>query len=201
MKVLIGCEYSGVVREAFKGRRHDAWSCDILPTEIPGNHYQCNVLSILDKGWDLAIFHPPCTYILNSGVRWLYKNGRRFNKDGTENPRDLARWAEMESGARFFKALLNCVIPKICVENPIMCGHALEIIGEEATQFIQPWKFGHGEMKATGLWLRGLPLLTPTNIVDGREQRIHKMPPGKNRGKDRSLTFAGIANAFAEQWG
>lgn len=186
MRVLIGCEYSAIVREAFKRRGHDAWSCDLLPSEQPGNHIQGSVLDVLGHGWDLGIFHPPCTYLCNSGVRWL-----------AGNP---VRWAEMEEGAAFFRALLESDIPKLAVENPIPHKYALERIGGKYDQIIQPWQFGHGETKATCLWLKNLPKLTPTNIVSGRLHRIHELPPSADRWKERSRTYRGIAKAMAEQW-
>lgn len=184
MKVLVACEFSGIVREAFTKRGHDAWSCDLLPTEILGNHYQADFYDVINWKWDLLIAHPPCTYLCNSGVRWL--------KDNYDRQR-LMRMA-----SRDFKILLNCDIEKICIENPIPHKY-----GElpKYTQIIQPWQFGHGETKATCLWLKGLPKLQSTNIVNGRESRIHKMPPGKDRSKERSRTFKGIAEAMAEQWG
>ena len=187
MKVLIGCEYSGVVREAFRKRGHDAWSCDLLPSEDDSTfHIQGDVLELLSYKWDMGIFHPPCTRLCNSGVCWLAK-------------RNL--WADMKEAANFFRVLLNAPIDKICLENPIPHKYALEEIEQKYTQIIQPWQFGHGETKATCLWLKNLPKLTPTNIVEGREQRIHKMPPSENRWKERSRTFQGIAEAMATQWG
>ena len=186
MKVLVACEFSGRVRDAFLKKGHDAWSCDILPTDVPGPHIQGDVLKILDQGWDLMIAHPPCTRLCNSGVCWLAK-------------RNL--WQEMREGALFFKKLLECDCPKIAVENPIPHKYAVEIIGRKYDQIIQPWQFGHGETKATCLWLKGLPKLEPTNIVSGREQRVHKLPPSRDRAKIRSITFQGIADAMADQWG
>lgn len=187
MRVLVGCEYSGTVRDAFIKRGHDAMSCDLLPTESPGPHYQGDVLDVLCEGWDIFIAHPTCTFLCNSGVRWLYE------KEG--------RWSSMREGALFFKELWDAGIEKISLENPIMHKHAKEIIGVNYSQIIQPWMFGHGETKATCLWLKNLPKLEPTNIVEGRYGRIHKMPPSKDRGKLRSLTYQGVANAMAEQWG
>ncbi len=196
MKVLIACEFSGIVRDAFKARGHDAWSCDLLPTERPGQHIQGDVLEILDDNWDLMIAHPPCTYLCNSGVRWFY-----FNRDGIDCI-DIERWDKMEEAAEFFKLLYESPkIKKVAVENPIMHGHARKIIGRKYNQIIQPWQFGHGETKATCLDLKGLPELKPTNIVAGRKTRIHKMSPSKDRGKLRSVTYQGIADAMAEQWG
>jgi hypothetical protein len=186
MKVLVACEFSGVVRDAFARRGHDAWSCDILPTESPGNHIQDDVLKHLDEGWDLMIAHPPCTRLCNSGVCWLAK-------------RNL--WNELTDAGQFFRRLLEADIPRIAVENPIPHRYALEIIGHKYNQIIQPWQFGHGETKATCLWLKNIPALNPTNIVSGRIQRSHREPPGPERWKKRSRTFPGIAEAMAEQWG
>lgn len=191
MRVLIGCEFSGRVREAFKNQGHDAYSCDLLETEIAGNHFQKDVREVLNLGWDLMIAHPPCTYLCNSGVRWLYRGLSKDNK----------RWIKMEEAAEFFKLLLNCNIPKICVENPIPHKHAAKLIGCKYDQIIQPWEHGHPETKATCLWLKGLPLLKPSNIVDGREQKVWKSPDSKGRWKKRSRTYQGIAEAFAAQWG
>ena len=192
MRVLIGCEESGTVREAFAAFGHDAWSCDILPSRKAGNHIQADILTVLNDGWDLAIFHTPCTYLSNSGVRWLY------NSDGSNNQE---RWGAMLKDAELFKACMLSSIPKIAMENPIMHKYAKQIIGREQDQVIQPYQFGHGETKATCLWLKNLPLLQETNRVNGREQRIWKMPPGPNRQRDRSVTFQGIADAMAAQWG
>lgn len=194
MRVLIGCEYSGRVRDVFIKLGHDAMSCDLLPTDAPGPHYQGDILDIIDDGWDLGIFFPPCTYLCNSGVRWLYKN-KKLKELNHE------RWESMEKAADFFKLLLQAPIPMIAVENPIMHKYAVEIIGRRQDQVIQPWQFGHGETKATCLWLKNLPKLEPTNIVEGRYGRIHKLPPGKDRWKLRSITYQGIAEAMAEQWG
>lgn len=195
MRVLIACEFSGIVREAFRQRGHDAWSCDLLPTEIEGQHIQGDVLDILGDGWDLMVAHPPCTYICNSGVSWLYK------RDG--------RWDDMRAGALFFKALWNAPIPRIAIENPIPHKYALRIIGRMYNQVIQPYMFGHAESKATCLWLKGLPQLRETNNVfdvwrelpDNIAQRIHHLPPSSERGKLRSITFSGIAGAMVGQWG
>lgn len=186
-RVLIGCEFSSVVREAFTARGFDAWSCDLLPSDTPGNHYEGSVLDILDAGWDMAIFFPPCTYLCNSGVRWIHT--------------EPGRWIKMIEGAMFFKKLLTCNIPKIAIENPIQHKYAKMIIDRPHDQIIQPWQFGHGETKATCLWLKNLPKLIPTNIVEGREQRIWKLPKTADRGKLRSKTFPGIAEGMAEQWG
>jgi hypothetical protein len=188
MKVLVGCEFSQVVTKAFRDRGFEAYSCDLLPTE--GNsdwHIQGDVLDYLEDGWDLAVFFPPCTYLCNSGVRWLYTQKGRLDK--------------LNNAAVFFRKLLNAPIPKICAENPIPHTYAIAIIGRKYDQLIQPWMFGHGETKATCLWLKNLPKLEPTNIVNGREGRVWKESPGKDRWKRRSRTYQGIAEAMAEQWG
>jgi hypothetical protein len=196
MKVLVACEYSGTVRDAFIARGHDAISCDLLPSETEGPHVQGDALDMLDDGWDLLVAHPPCTYLTNSGVTWLHK--------------DPERWAKLDQAAAFFKAFLDAPIPKICVENPIMHKYAIQRIGGvRQTQVVQPWMFGHMEQKATCLWLKGLPGLTPANNVkkqmlllpDNERQRLHYLPPSKERWKLRSITFQGIANAMADQWG
>lgn len=197
MKVLIACEFSGIVRDAFIAKGHDAMSCDLLPTEKPGPHIQGDVLQHLRycptyRQYDLMIAFPPCTYLCNSGVRWLYYKDKSRNKK---------RWAMMHGGSMFFRSLLNCSIPKIAVENPVMHKYAREKIGRKYDQIIQPWQFGHPETKATCLWLKGLVELKPTNIVAGRKPRIHYMLPSKNRGHLRSITLQGIADAMAEQWG
>lgn len=183
MKVLIACEFSGVVREAFRKRGHDAWSCDLLDTDIPGQHYQCNVLDLINNGWDMTIAHPPCIDLAVSDARWF----KEKLADGRQ-----------QRSIEFFIKLASAVIDKIAIENPIgiMSTHY-----RKPDQIIQPWQFGHGETKATCLWLKNLPKLEPTNIVDGRENRIHKMPPSKDRGKLRSITYQGIADAMADQWG
>ena len=192
MRVLVACEESGVVRDAFIARGHDAISCDILPTRSPGPHLLGDVTQWLHGDWDLMIAHPPCTYLARSGMRWLkdqppLKSGKPVGAD---------RRQLLAESIRFFERLWNCGIPRICIENPISF-----LIPIKETQVIQPWQFGHGETKATGLWLRNLPPLVETNVVDGREARIHKMPPGPDRARDRSVTYAGIAAAMAEQWG
>lgn len=195
MKILIGCEYSGVVRDAFLKLGHDVMSCDLLPTDAPGPHYQGDIFDVINEGWDMAIFHPPCTYLTNSGVTWLHK--------------DITRWPKLFEGAEFFKKLLNAPIPRIAIENPIMHKYSKSIIGVQQTQVIQPWMFGHAESKATCLWLKGLPLLKETNNVkeeflkrDKKDaQRIHYLPPSADRWKLRSTTFQGVAEAFASQWG
>ena len=181
MKVLVACEYSGKVRDAFKAKGHDAWSCDLLPTDVEGQHIQGDVLDILDQGWDLMIAHPPCTHLAVSGARW-FKDKRKEQLEALE----------------FVKALLNAPIDRIALENPISI---ISTKIRKPDQIVQPWQHGHGETKATCLWLKGLPKLVPTDIVEGREARVHKMPPSKDRWKLRSETYSGIAKAMAEQWG
>ena len=194
MKVLVACEYSGRVRDAFRARGHDAISCDLLDTEVPGPHIVGDALAaIRDVKPDLLIAHPPCTYLANSGVRWLY--------GGKGTTIDPVRWALMCEGAAFFRRLLNADVPMVAVENPVMHSHARRLVGEGATQYIHPWQHGHGEQKSTGLWLRGLPLLVPSDVVEGREQRVWRLGPSADRWKERSRTFSGIASAMAEQWG
>jgi hypothetical protein len=193
VNVLIDCEFSARVRDEFRARGHNAWSCDLLPCEgDPAFHIQGDaVQAIRSRSWDLMIAHPPCTFLTNSGVRWLYKGGR-----GRE--RDPVRWKQMQDAANFFDVLLNSPIPHIAVENPIPHRHAQL---RPHSQIIQPWQFGHGEVKATCLWLKNLPKLVPTNIVEGREARVHRASPGPDRWKERSRTLPGIAAAMAEQWG
>ncbi len=181
MRVLVACEFSGIVREAFKAKGHDAWSCDLLPTEIPGQHIQGDVLEILNDGWDMMIAHPPCTHLAVSGARWF--------KDKSN---------EQKEALEFVRTLLNTPINKICLENPVS---VISTHIRKPDQIIQPWMFGHGETKATCLWLKGLPKLTPTNIVDGRTNRVHREPPSPDRWKNRSRTLKGIATAMATQWG
>ena len=195
MRVLVACEYSGVVRDAFIRAGHDAISCDLLPAEQPGPHYEGDVRDIINDGFDLLIGHPPCTYLANSGVSWLHKRPER--------------WEQMRDGARFFRELLNADIPMKAIENPIMHKYAVEIIGRRQDQVIQPWMFGHPEQKATGLWLVNLPPLMPTKnmrmvmgqLPKSEQQRIHHLAPGPDRWKERSRTFPGIAEAMALQWG
>jgi len=196
MRVLVACEYSGTVRDAFIRAGHYAASCDLLPSDSPlGDHYQCNVMDIINNDWDLMIAHPPCTYLTNSGVCWLHK--------------DPSRWALLDEGAAFFKSLLEAPIPMKCIENPIQHKYAKERIGRNQSQVIQPWMFGHMEQKATCLWLEGLPLLQPTNNVKAQmlelpkreRERLHYLPPSKDRWKLRSATYKGIAEAMAAQWG
>lgn len=197
MKILVACEFSGIVRRAFAARGHDAWSCDLLPSEDRSNrHIVGDVRDILDDGWDMLIVaHPPCTRLCNSGVRWLHEPpaGRLLDE----------MWAELRAGCDLFSDLWNADIPHVAVENPVMHRHAKALIRNyaEPAQSIQPWQFGHGETKRTCLWLRNLPPLTPTKIVEGRTPRVHHMSPGPDRWKERSRFFPGIANAMADQWG
>jgi site-specific DNA-cytosine methylase len=182
MNVLVACEFSGVVRNAFRALGHNAWSCDLLPSETEGPHYQGDVCDLLVPDlWDLMIAHPPCTHLAVSGARW-------FKEKQTEQADAL----------EFVRILLNAPIPRIALENPV------SIISSrirKPDQIIQPWQFGHGETKATCLWLKNLPPLKPTNIVDGRVPRVHRVSPGPDRWKERSRTYQGIAQAMAEQWG
>lgn len=188
MRVFVACEYSGTVRDAFIEAGHDCWSCDLPDVEPEGvyadRHIKGNALQYLHWDWDLLIAHPPCTRLCNSGVRWLAE-------------RNL--WTDMKQAAELFLGFLHTDVPRICVENPIPHKYAKELIGDY-TQKIQPWMFGHGETKATCLWLKELPLLEPTDIVEGREQRVWKLSPGKDRGKERSRFYKGIAKAMVEQW-
>lgn len=193
MRVLVACEFSGVVRDAFAAKGHDAWSCDLLPTESPGNHLVGDVRNFFHLDWDLMIAHPPCTYLANSGVRWLY--------GGKGAVVDQTRWAHMVDAAQFFNECLAAPISRIVVENPIMHSHARKIVSQTYTQIIHPWQFGHGETKATCLWLKRVRPLTPTAIVAGRQPNIHKLPPSVDRWKLRSKTYVGIAAAMASQWG
>lgn len=182
VKVLVACEYSGTVRDAFRERGHDAWSCDLLPTDVPGPHYQGDVLEILALGWDLMIAHPPCTHLAVSGARHFAAK----RADGRQR-----------GAIEFFMALANAPVKRKAIENPV-CIMSSE--WRKPDQVIQPWMFGHGETKATCLWLENLPLLKPTDVVDGREARVHRLPPTPDRWKIRSKTYTGIARAMAEQW-
>lgn len=177
----MACEFSGVVRDAFRARGHNAWSCDLLPTEKFGAHFQGDVLDLLDERWDLLIAHPPCTHLAVSGARWW--------KDKQQ---------EQAEALDFVRALLNAPIPRIALENPIS---KISSAIRKPDQIIQPWQFGHGEVKSTCLWLKNLPLLRSTDVVDGRIPRVHHMAPGPDRWRERSRTFTGIAEAMADQWG
>lgn len=202
MRILIACEYSGRVRDAFRALGHDAMSCDLLPTEVPGPHHQGNVLDILGDGWDLLIGHPPCTRLTNSGVRWLHE---------PPNGKTLAEmWQGLDDAAAFYMALRDAPIPLRAIENPIMHKYARERIKPGHRQVVQPWWFGEPEFKATGFELIGLPDLVPTNMLtppaSGTDEhkawsRVHRMSPGADRWKNRSRTYRGIAEAMAGQWG
>lgn len=181
MRVLVACEFSGIVRDAFAARGHDAWSCDLLESERPGQHVRGDVLGVLGDGWDLMIAHPPCTHLAVSGARW-FKDKKR----------------EQEEALEFVRALLQAPVPRIALENPVS---VISSRIRRPDQVIQPWQFGHGETKATCLWLKGLLRLEPTRVVVGRQAVVHRMPPGPDRWKNRSRTYPGIAEAMAEQWG
>lgn len=183
LKVLIACEYSGTVRDAFIALGHEALSCDLLPTDVLGPHYQGDVRDLLDYPFDLLIAHPPCTHLSVSGARHF--EAKRL--DGRQ-----------QASASFFLSLARAPIPHIAIENPVC---VMSSLWRKPDQVIQPWQFGHGETKATCLWLKNLPPLKPTAVVEGREQRVHKMPPSPDRWKERSKTYLGIAAAMAEQWG
>lgn len=197
MRVLVACEFSGIVRRAFAAKGHDAWSCDLLPAEDGSNrHLVGDARQFLDDGWDLLmVAHPPCTRLCNSGVRWLSVPPPGRTRE--------AMWAELEEGAALFSAFWNAPIERIAVENPVMHKHAKQRIANyaEPAQSIQPWQFGHPETKRTCLWLKNLPPLVPTNIVEGREPRVHHMSPGPNRWRERSRFFSGVAEAMADRWG
>jgi site-specific DNA-cytosine methylase len=196
MRVLVACEFSGIVREAFRAKGHDAWSCDLLPTEIPGQHVQGDVLDILNDGWDLIIAHPPCTHLAVSGAAWF----KQKREDGRQ-----------QEGIDFFMKFVDIKCPKVAIENPV---GIMSRIYRKPDQIIQPYEYGEPFSKKTCLWLKGLPKLTPTNVVEKGEQIKYKsgksMPkwyadafklPPQERAKIRSKTFQGIANAMADQWG
>jgi len=186
MRVLVACEFSGIVREAFASKGHDAWSCDLLPSEQPGNHYQCDVRDVLIAGWDLMIAHPPCTHLAVSGARWF-----------------AGKQQEQEEALQFVRILLNAPIAKICLENPISI---ISTRIRKPDQIIQPWMFGHEETKSTCLWLKNLPKLVPTQIMMIRNKNLtpsgqNKLGPSADRWKLRSKTYSGIGRAMSEQWG
>lgn len=198
MRVLVACECSGAVRRAFRARGFDAWSCDLNEAEDGSPHHLRGdaILAAYEHRWALIIGHPECTYLSNSGAKHLYAGMTAANGPSGD------RWARMGAAAQFFLTLWNAPADHIALENPIMLGHPKRLFGIPApTQTIQPWQFGHGETKATCLWLKNLPPLQPTNIVEGREQRVFRMAPGPDRKRDRSRTFDGIADAMADQWG
>lgn len=183
MKILIACEYSGRVRDAFIAKGHDAVSCDILPTEAPGPHLQTDLLPLLAQQWDMIVAFPPCTHLASSGARWWPAK----RADGRQ-----------QAAVDFFMQIANADCERIAIENPV---GFMSTAWRKPDQIIHPWQYGHGEQKKTCLWLKGLPLLTPTAVVDGREQKCWLMPGGKNQAKRRSLTYQGIADAMADQWG
>lgn len=194
MRILVACEFSGIVRDAFRARGHDAWSCDLLPCEgDPRWHLQTDIHPLLCRQWALVIAHPPCTRITNTGVQWLAK-------------RNL--WAELDTACAFFRLFMDCA-ERVCIENPIPHKYAVERIGRKYDQLIQPWQFGHQETKATCLWLKNLPPLVPTTNLKAetmalparQRMRLHYLPPSANRAHERSRTFPGIAAAMADQWG
>jgi hypothetical protein len=197
LRVLVACEFSGVVRRAFAARGHDAWSCDLLPAEDRSNkHIVGDATVILDDGWDLLmVAHPPCTRLCNSGVRWLHVPPPGRTSESV--------WQELRDAAALFSAFWNAPIERVAIENPVMHRHAKALISgyQPPAQSVQPWQFGHGETKRTCLWLRNLPPLTATNIVEGRVARVHRMPPSPDRWRERSRFFPGIAEAMADQWG
>lgn len=205
LRVLVACECSGIVRDAFLARGHDAWSCDLQPCETPSNrHIRCDVRDLLADGWDMmAVMHPPCTRLCNSGVRWL-----------SVPPAGRSRaemWADLDAGAALFSACWNAPIPRIAIENPVMHRYAKQrIVGYQPfAQSVQPWQFGNDPAgpdnvkKRTCLWLRGLPKLVSTGTLDGTMARdeIHRASPGPDRAANRSRFFPGLANAMADQWG
>ena len=199
MMVLVACEFSGTVRDAFAARGHDAWSCDLLPSDKPGKHFQGDIREfVLGREFDLMIAHPPCTFLTVAANKWM--------KPEYES-KYPTRQQDREDAIAFFMWLWNLPIEKICIENPI---GVMSTRFRKPDQVVQPWMFGHPETKATCFWLKGLPKLIPTHMKsdmfadkepEGREQRLHKLPPGPDRWKERSKTFQGIANAFADQWG
>jgi len=184
MRVLVACEYSGRVRDAFRRHGHDAMSCDLLPTEVPGPHYQGPVEDVLNDGWDLMVAHPPCTYLARSGMHWTAR--------GLRDPQLT------EDALDFVRLLMAAPVDRWCIENPISI---ISCRIRKPDQTIQPWEYGHGETKATCLWLHNLPRLRPTNCVEGREERVLLMPPGPDRWKERSRTYQGVADAMGQQWG
>lgn len=190
MRVLVACEFSGIVRNAFAQKDHDAWSCDLLPTESNGNHYQCDIFEVINNNWDLIIAHPPCTYLCSSGLHW--------------NKRRPERIPLTEDAIEFVIKIYNSKCEKIAIENPIGC---LSTRFRKPDQIIQPWMFGDDASKSTCLWLKGLPILTPTNVISKKryanqtKNGHNKLGPSPDRWKLRSVTYQGIANAMAEQWG
>jgi|TARA_R110001606_G_scaffold347973_1_gene497430 hypothetical protein len=204
LKVLVACEYSGKVRDAFIAQGHDAMSCDFEPTDRKGKHYQGDVNDIINQGFDLLIAHPPCTYLTNASVCHLHSEDQSFLPY-----KGQPRWVALDEAGKFFRMLLECNIPMKAIENPIPHKYAVERIGRKYDQIVQPWMFGHTESKATCLWLEGLPPIHETNNVKEDmmklpkevRQRLHYLSPSKDRWKLRSETYQGIADAMAQQWG
>jgi len=196
VRVLVACEFSGRVRDAYVDKGHDAYSCDLEPSEgkYRSRHYHCDVRLVLDFRWDLVIAHPPCTYLCNSGVRWYYDE--EYNGDGR-------RWKLLERAAKFFRLFLDLDCPRVCVENPVMHGYAKRLVRAEPLQSLHPWQFGFPDKKETLLWLKGLPPLTPTNVLPPHDRRDMTMLKSDtpDRWKNRSRTPVGIARAMATQWG
>jgi len=182
MRILLACECSGAVRDAMLALGHEALSCDLLPSETPGPHYQGDVRDVLGYPWDMIIAFPPCTDLTVSGARWFA---------------DKRMVGAQHASVAFFMLFARHDCPRVAIENPV---GIMSSLWRKPDQVIQPWQFGHGETKATCLWLKGLPTLQPTNIVDGREARVHRMPPGPDRAKERSRTYSGVAQAMADQW-
>jgi len=193
MRILIGCEYSQIVTQAFRRKGHDAWSCDLLPTDgDPAYHIQADVLTLLGDGWDMAIFHPYCTYNTNAANRWLFEDSSK----STVAERLVLR----DEGLEFFLKLLNAPIPKIAIENPEPHPYVIEVVGRYQDK-VQPWMFGDPETKGVCLWLKNLPPLMSTIIESRRDDIKHRLPPGPERAKLRSRFFPRMAEAMAEQWG
>jgi hypothetical protein len=202
MRVLVACEFSGIVRDAFIAAGHDAVSCDLLPTERPGPHIISDVRDVFRYAgpFDLMVAHPPCTYLTNAGVRWLH--GDYGHKMAPTSLVGEARWTAMREGAALFSYLLDAPVPRIAIENPIMHRYAIDLIGRKQDQVVQPWQFGDPQQKAVGLWLRGLPPIIATGPIEQeRHQLVHKMAPSADRSHKRSVFFPGIAAAMASQWG
>ena len=212
MRVLVACEYSGLVRDAFLALEHDAISCDLLDTERPGPHHRGDVRPLLRRSWDLVIAHPDCTFLSKSGLRWLYQGGRRWNPDGTENPRDTIRWQNMLNACAFYAECWHANTSRLAVENSDMHPYAqaeLERLGVpiKKARLYQPWQFARDESdnvtKGLHLLTRGLSPLIPVGVFDGTSARAecHRMSPGANRWKERSRTRLSVAREIARQWG
>lgn len=202
MRVLVACEYSGAVRDAFLALGHDAMSCDLLPTDSLGPHHEGDVFDIIDDGWDLMVAHPPCTFLCSASAKHLYMLDERgvgtLRDEHGERIPNPARIKARDESVEFVRALMDAPIDRVAVENP---QGMLSSLYRKPDQYIEPWQHGHGETKKTGLWLKNLPKLEPTDVVAGRADRIHKMPPSADRWKLRSATYPGIARAMAAQWG